>query len=43
MDATLADFLFQLAGLSAIGGFGYLIYRLNHSGEKDDGQVRQYK
>ncbi|SFK88229.1 hypothetical protein [Salinicoccus halodurans] len=41
MEASLSDFLIQLAGLSAIGGFGYLVYRLNHSGEKDNVQEKQ--
>lgn len=43
MEASLSDFLIQLAGLSAIGGFGYLVYRLNHSGEKGSEQVNQYE
>lgn len=43
MGATLSDFLIQLAGFSAIGGFSYLIYSLNHSDDKNSGPVNQYE
>lgn len=35
MDASISDFLIQLAGIAAIGGFGYLVYSLNQNQEKD--------